>query len=189
MAMSPLRISPQELAQRHRSGQVTIVDVREPIEFVGGHIAGSRNIPLAQIGSASLADPTLNQAPLVLVCQSGARSLRCLESLRRSGYAPAVADLEGCINAWQAAELPLERRPGAPLPLMRQVQISAGALVLLGVVLSQTLAPGWIWLSGFVGVGLMLAGITGFCGMARLLARMPWNRAGLPQPTPPRAER
>jgi rhodanese-related sulfurtransferase len=77
---------------------------------------------------------------------------------------------------WQAAQLPIERRKGAPLPLMRQVQIVAGGLVLLGVILSQLATPVWIWLSGFVGAGLMFAGISGFCGMARLLAAMPWNR-------------
>jgi rhodanese-related sulfurtransferase len=59
---------------------------------------------------------------------------------------------------------------------MRQVQIVAGGLVLLGVVLSQVVAPGWLWLSGVVGAGLIFAGISGFCGMARLLAALPWNR-------------
>ena len=62
---------------------------------------------------------------------------------------------------------------------MRQVQIVAGGLVLLGVILSQAAAPGWIWLSGFVGAGMIFAGISGFCGMARLLAVMPWNRVTL----------
>jgi len=112
----------------------------------------------------------------VLVCQSGARSERGVATLRSRGLATELADLEGGLLAWQAAQLPLEKRRGAPLPLMRQVQISAGALVLIGVVLSQTVAPGWIWLSGFVGAGLMFAGISGFCGMARLLALLPWNR-------------
>jgi rhodanese-related sulfurtransferase len=59
---------------------------------------------------------------------------------------------------------------------MRQAQIVAGGLVLAGVLLSVLVAPGWIWLSGFVGAGLMFAGISGFCGMARLLAAMPWNQ-------------
>jgi len=62
---------------------------------------------------------------------------------------------------------------------MRQVQIAAGSLVLLGVILSQTVAPGWIWLSGFVGAGLTYAGISGVCGMARLLAAMPWNQVAI----------
>jgi hypothetical protein len=63
-----------------------------------------------------------------------------------------------------------------PLPLMRQVQIVAGSLVLLGLILSQTVAPASILLTGFVGAGLVFAGVSGFCGLARLLAVMPWNR-------------
>jgi rhodanese-related sulfurtransferase len=84
--------------------------------------------------------------------------------------------LEGGFGAWLEAGLPVHRHARAPLPLMRQVQIAAGSLVLLGVLLSQTVAPGWIWLSGFVGAGLIFAGVSGFCGMARLLGVMPWNR-------------
>ncbi|MFN7630579.1 MAG: DUF2892 domain-containing protein [Cyanobacteriota bacterium] len=62
---------------------------------------------------------------------------------------------------------------------MRQVQIAAGSLMLLGLILSTTLAPAWILLSWFVGAGLVLAGLSGFCGMARLLALMPWNKVTL----------
>lgn len=58
---------------------------------------------------------------------------------------------------------------------MRQVQIAAGGLTLLGVILDYTIHGGFFLISGFVGAGLMLAGMTGFCGMARLLEKMPWN--------------
>ncbi len=169
-----LRLSPHELDEQRRGGRITIIDVREPMEYVGGHIPGSRNIPLNHLAKAPMPD-----GPLVLVCQSGARSERGITSLMGRGVSTTgggLADLEGGLIAWQAAQLPLERRKGAPLPLMRQVQIVAGTLVLSGVLLSQLVAPGWIWLSGFVGAGLMFAGISGFCGMARLLAAMPWNR-------------
>ncbi len=65
---------------------------------------------------------------------------------------------------------------GVTLPLMRQVQIAAGSLVLLGLILSQTVAPAWIFHTWFVGAGLVFAGVSGFCGLARLLAVLPWNR-------------
>ena len=65
----------------------------------------------------------------------------------------------------------------APLPIMRQVQIAAGSLVLLGIVLAVLVSPWFMALSAFVGAGLIVAGITGFCGMANLLLHMPWNRS------------
>jgi rhodanese-related sulfurtransferase len=112
-----------------------VIDVREAMEYAGGHIAGSVHVPLS--------------------------------------------DLEGGIPAWQQAGLPVQKLKNAPLPLMRQVQITAGSLVLLGLILSTMVAPAWILLSWFVGAGLVFAGVSGFCGMARLLAVMPWNRVSL----------
>ncbi|MFQ6538196.1 MULTISPECIES: rhodanese-like domain-containing protein [Aphanothece] len=168
------RISPQELADRLAARAVTVIDVREPVEYAGGHIAGSINVPLARLSRTELPG-----GPLVLVCHSGNRSAKGLAQLLQQGHPEPVVDLEGGVPAWQQAGYPVRRMAGAPLPLMRQVQIAAGSLVLLGVILSQTVAPGWIWLSGFVGAGLVFAGISGFCGMARLLAAMPWNRVTL----------
>jgi rhodanese-related sulfurtransferase len=165
------RLTPRELADRLAARAVTVIDVREPVEYAGGHIAGSVNVPLARLTRTELPS-----GALVLVCHSGNRSSRGVSQLVQLSHAGPVVDLEGGIPAWQQAGYPVRRLAGAPLPLMRQVQIAAGSLVLLGVILSQTVAPGWIWLSGFVGAGLVFAGVSGFCGMARLLAAMPWNR-------------
>jgi len=59
---------------------------------------------------------------------------------------------------------------------MRQVQIAAGLLAVLGVILGFLVSPLFFLLSGFIGAGLIFAGVTGFCGMARVLATAPWNQ-------------
>ena len=171
---APTRISAHDLADQLATGDVTVIDVREPMEYASGHINGSLNIPLARITKVDLP-----RGPLVLVCQSGNRSTMALKKLVQQGHPHQVTDLAGGVPAWQQAGFDVRKLKGAPLPLMRQVQIAAGGLVLLGVILSQTVAPGWIWLSGFVGAGLTFAGISGFCGMARLLAAMPWNKVAM----------
>ncbi len=168
------RLSPQQLAEQMASHQVQVIDVREPMEYAGGHIAGSLNVPLSRLAQADLP-----QGPLVLVCQSGNRSRQGCNQLLQSGHTDPLAELAGGIPAWQQAGLPLRRLQNAPMPLMRQVQIAAGSLVLLGLILSKTVAPAWIALTWFVGAGLVFAGVSGFCGMARLLAAMPWNRVSL----------
>ncbi len=165
------RISAADLADQLGGREVTVIDVREPMEYAAGHIANSLNIPLARLTKADLP-----RGPLVLVCQSGNRSAKGLAELQQLGHSQPVADLLGGMTSWQQGGLPVRTFKNAPLPLMRQVQITAGSLVLIGVVLSQVVAPGWIWLSGFVGAGLVFAGVSGFCGMARLLGAMPWNR-------------
>jgi rhodanese-related sulfurtransferase len=174
MTATHTRISAHDLADQLAANDVTVIDVREPMEYASGHISGSLNIPLARISQADLP-----RGPLVLVCQSGNRSAKALAELQRLGHPHSVSDLLGGLPSWQQAGLPVRKLKGAPLPLMRQVQITAGSLVLIGVILSQLVAPGWIWLCGFVGAGLVFAGLSGFCGMARLLAVMPWNRVSM----------
>jgi hypothetical protein len=80
------------------------------------------------------------------------------------------------LDAWKKAGLPVTLDRSQPIDIIRQVQIVAGSLVLLGVVLGALVAPGFYALSGFVGAGLIFAGSTGFCGMPHVLALMPWNR-------------
>lgn len=174
MTATHTRFSAHDLADQLKAREVTVIDVREPMEYATGHITGSLNIPLARITQADLP-----RGPLVLVCQSDNRSAKALSQLLQQGHPHSVADLMGGLPAWQQAGYEVRKLKGAPLPLMCQVQIAAGSLVLLGVILSQTVAPGWIWLSGFVGAGLTFAGISGFCGMARLLAAMPWNQVSI----------
>ena len=170
----PRRFSAAELADQLAEQRVKVIDVREPMEYAGGHIDGSLNVPLSRISQADLPS-----GPLVLVCQSGNRSAKGVQVLLERGYPHSVSDLEGGLPTWQQAGLPLRKLRNAPLPLMRQVQIAAGSLVLLGLILSHMVAPAWILLTWFVGAGLVFAGVSGFCGMARLLALMPWNKVSV----------
>ena len=167
-------ISAQDLADQLASQRISVIDVREPMEYASGHIAGSINVPLNRLHQADLP-----QAPLVLVCQSGNRSAQGLNRLLDRAHPHSVVDLAGGLPSWQQAGYPVRKLKNAPLPLMRQVQIAAGSLILLGLILNNVVAPGWIAITWFVGAGLTFAGVSGFCGMARLLAVMPWNRVRL----------
>jgi hypothetical protein len=63
-----------------------------------------------------------------------------------------------------------------PIEVQRQVQIGAGSLAFLGTALGVFVSPWFFVVPAFVGAGLVMAGVTGFCGMANLLMRAPWNR-------------
>ena len=152
-----------------------LIDIRDADEYAREHIPGAELVPLATLtnGAALHASP---EETIIFHCQAGSRTQNNAARLAQAA-APAQAKLlAGGIQAWKAAGLPVKEDKSQPLPLMRQVQIAAGALILLGVALGYAFSSVFFLLSAFVGAGLTVAGITGFCGMARLLALMPWNR-------------
>jgi rhodanese-related sulfurtransferase len=166
---STLDVDPRTLERWLDDGTAILVDVREPDEYAREHIAGARLMPLSRFDRAAL--PAGNGKTVVLQCNSGNRSRQLGERMGGAWH-----HLAGGIQAWKRAGLPVEVDRRTPLPIMRQVQIAAGVLVLLGQILGWLLAPAFGLLSTFVGAGLILAGITGYCGMARLLALLPYNR-------------
>jgi rhodanese-related sulfurtransferase len=87
-----------------------------------------------------------------------------------------VLSLRGGIDAWKAAGLPIAENRRVPIPIMRQVQLVVGAMVLAGSVLAWLVSPWFLALTGFFGAGLLFAGATGTCGLAAVLGLMPWNR-------------
>jgi rhodanese-related sulfurtransferase len=112
--------------------------------------------------------------PLYLLCRTGTRAQQAWKRLHDAGFTHVVC-VEGGTEAWEQAGLPVVRGRGV-IALDRQVRIAAGLLVLLGVGLSILVHPAFVALSAFVGTGLLFAGITDTCGMAMLLAKMPWNQ-------------
>lgn len=166
-------LAPAEVRARLAAGKAVLVDIREPDEFARAHIAGAVSQPLSQWEQAHLTiDP---DADVVFTCRSGIRTQGACDRLAARVQGDAFV-MEGGLNAWIKAGLPVTEDRKAPLEIMRQVQIAAGSLVLLGVLLGTFAAAPWYGLAAFVGAGLTLAGMTGFCGMARLLMLMPWNR-------------
>ena len=154
-----------------------LVDIRSTDEYAREHIPGACCIPLAELGSAPAVANQDVQRPVVFHCRSGMRTRGNLPALAAVAGGCTAYVIEGGLDAWKQAGLPVARDSGAPLELMRQVQLGAGGLVLLGTLLAATVSPWFLLVTGFVGGGLLLAGATGFCGMARVLAYMPWNRA------------
>ena len=101
-------LSANDAVQLINREKAVVVDVCEPAEFAAGHIVGSKNIPLADL-SAKLATAVKNKGlPLILVCQSGARSGRAMAAAKTLGYAQ-VHSLGGGLAAWKSAGLPLEK--------------------------------------------------------------------------------
>ncbi|WP_164157135.1 rhodanese family protein [Sandarakinorhabdus rubra] len=167
-------ISPTDAAALVADGRAMIVDVREPAEFAARHIPASLSRPLSVPDTGPLACG--DGMTLVFTCQSGRRTAANADRLAALGPQGRVHLLAGGVDAWGKSGLGLAGREAEQrLPIMRQVQIAAGLLVLTGVLLTVMVAPAWIALSAFVGAGLTFAGATGWCGMAQLLARMPWN--------------
>jgi len=147
-----------------------LIDIRGADEFARGRIAGARNVPLGEISRMAP-----GEGVVIFHCRTGMRTRANADALAAAAGGEAYG-LDGGIEAWARAGLPVLATRGAPLEIMRQVQIVAGSLILAGVGLSVTVAPGFVGLAGFVGAGLLLAGLSGWCGMAHLLAAMPWNR-------------
>ena len=161
------------LRERH---DLRLLDVRTPAEYESVHISGSYNVPLDTLGEHADEIRENVDAPMVLVCQSGSRSRKAEEALKLAGI-PNLHVLDGGLNGWVAAGKPV-RRGRERISLERQVRIAAGVLSAAGGLLAVKAHPRFGFLSAFVGGGLLFAGVTDTCGMARLLANLPYNQAG-----------
>ncbi|MBL3284490.1 YgaP-like inner membrane protein [Rickettsiales endosymbiont of Paramecium tredecaurelia] len=166
-------ITASELKKRFDKDEVLLIDVREPTEHKTECIDGACLIPLDEINVERL--PSIKR-PIVIYCRSGKRSADACIKLLTTSPDLDVASLEGGIIAWSQAGFNVKRSGSNILPLDRQTQIIGGFIAFFGTLLGAMLHPIFYIIPGFVGAGLMFAGVTGWCGMARLLVKMPWNR-------------
>lgn len=150
-----------------------VIDVRTKSEYDHQNIPGSTHIPLSELSQRLREIP--KEEEIYIVCQSGNRSKQACQVLQSAGHKNFI-NLAGGINGLKKNNSCALQGNGV-LPVMRQVMIAAGSLVLLGLLLAYFVHPYFIFISLFVGVGLLFAGLTGYCGMAMLLEKMPWNKS------------
>lgn len=174
-AASAGRIGAADLQRRlAASERFTLLDVRTPAEFERGRIAGSLSIPLEKVASSLHAVPASD--PVVVVCETGNRAALATPLLAGR---PGVLILEGGLQAWRKAGHELEGGAPGVWPLERQVRLIVGIAVLAGTGLGFAWSPWFFALAAFFGAGLAFSGLTGFCGLAMVLAKLPWNRRAL----------
>lgn len=152
---------------------VDFINVCTPAEYKEKHIKGVRSVPLDTL-QTRVAE--LNQKKTVYIhCRSGNRGRQAIEKLGSFGVTAELVNVEGGILAWEEAGYETGSHTNR-LPIMRQVFIGAGGLVLAGVFLTHFVDYNFILLPLFVSLGLLVSGFTGWCGMALLLSKLPWNK-------------
>ncbi|MBX3299995.1 MAG: rhodanese-like domain-containing protein [Acidobacteria bacterium] len=155
-------------------GECQVIDVREFSEFNSERIADAQLMPLSNFEKH--ADEIDHSKPVYLMCRSGNRAAKAADKLAAKGFTD-IHVIQGGMTAWTGANLPIVKGGSKVWSLERQVRFTAGSLVLLGVILGFVYSPYIFILSGFIGVGLVFAAVTDTCGMAMVLARMPWNQS------------
>ena len=172
----PSVLSPADVAELVRARpDVRLLDVRTPGEYGALHVRGAYNVPLDTLAEHAAEIRDSVSAPIVLVCLSGQRARKAEAALQAAGL-QQLHVLDGGTNGWVAAGLPVVRGVHK-VSLERQVRMVAGGLAAMGGLLAACVNPVFGLLPALVGSGLLFAGLTDTCGMAMLLARLPYNRS------------
>lgn len=181
-AIETNNITPNDLCGLlDKDNKIELLDVRTPCEHAAAHVPGARLLPLDDLdATAYLKTRPAAAPPIYVICQTTRRARLAIEKFSRAGFHNCIL-VDGGTQAWLDAGLPVNRYASKVLPLMRQVQVAVGLVSALGAALALTVNPRFAILPLLTGCGLLVAGLTGFCGLAILLAKMPWNRLGKTQ--------
>ena len=166
-------MSAAKLKDKLSKKQVCLIDVRELWEYEMQNIEGAYHIPLKDLSIEKLPNRSM---PIVIHCAAGIRSAKACEKLLHQDPTLDVFNLEGGIKAWCDAGYPVCTPKPKGISIDRQVHIIAGSLVLIGILLGAFVHGGFYVLSALIGLGLLFSGLSGWCGMAILLGKMPWNQ-------------
>ena len=171
MAASPQTITPADAYARSAAGTLDLIDVRSTTEFAGRHARGTRSMPAEILDPAALAAAG---RPVAIICQAGVRSAAAAGRVAAAGLNP-VYSVAGGTTAWAAAGLPTDGTGGGGVSIERQVRMAAGGLVAAGSAAAILVHPAFVAVPLVVGSALVVTALLNWCGLALLLARMPWN--------------
>ena len=102
------KVSTNDAVQLINREKAVLIDVSDPAEYAAAHATGSRSVPLGSLESTN--DLPKNKAlPLVVVCPTGTRAGKAVATLKKLGFENARA-LAGGLEAWRAANLPVEKK-------------------------------------------------------------------------------
>jgi rhodanese-related sulfurtransferase len=163
----------QVLEAEKNNDSIDFINVCEAAEYKEKHIDGVRSVPLGTIESHI--DEFANKKTVYVHCRSGNRGKRAIERLQSAGVTAELINVEGGLLSWDEAGHPTHSLTNR-MPIMRQVLLAAGLLILFGVIAAHTINESFLYLVIFIGIGLTFAGLTGWCGMAMILSKMPWNK-------------
>ncbi|MDB2682843.1 rhodanese-like domain-containing protein [Alphaproteobacteria bacterium] len=165
-------LSPLQAIDLLKKNQAILIDVREADEFKAEHIAWAISLPLTSFETDFTQLDLPKEIKIIFQCFKGSRGQKACDIIcKNPSCENEIFNLEGGIIAWKEAGLSIVKAgSSSKLSLFRQVQIIVGGLVALFVLL------GFPSISALLGLALCFAGITGWCGLAMLLSKMPWNK-------------
>lgn len=167
-------INSSELKSMLNNSKLKVYDIREKGEYLRGHIPGAVNVPLFSFDEKLLGDVNDSDI-LVFHCQTNGRVRKCVPLLEKLKVKQIMV-LDDGFYGWKSGGGQVTANETKPISIKRQLHFLLGIVVLVGVILGFKFSPMYTLISGFVGLGLTLFGLTEFCGMERLLMKLPFNK-------------
>ncbi len=172
-------ITAQEAKSLLDGNEAILIDVREPDEYMAEHIPSAQLMPLS-VFTDNCRKLDCGDKKVIFHCKAGIRSNKACAIAKEFFDDNALLSLQGGIEAWKSAGFPTSSGSNAnkscTISIFRQVQIVVGALIFMFITLGLLVTATFFYIAAFLSAALFIAGVTGWCGLAMILAKMPWNK-------------
>lgn len=176
-------ITAQEAKTLMDKGEAILIDVREPDEYLAEHIPGSQLVPLS-VFTDNCRKIDCGDKKVIFHCKAGIRSNKACAIAKDYFDDENLLSLQGGIEAWRSAGYSTSSgntsgssSTSCSVSIFRQVQIIIGALIFCFITLGLLVTATFFYLAAALSAALFIAGLTGWCGLAMLLSKMPWNKS------------